>query len=286
VISRTPSLEPEGAPGTPRLKQPSGVLELRAGERWFDTAVYPPAPELAELVEHCWTVRWDVRGREPYTQHTLSNASVHLCVERGRCRVQGVVTGRFTRLLEGSGRVFGVKFRPAGFRPFLGSAVSAVTDRTLPVAAAFGPEGDALVERLLGMDDAARMAEMAGAFLRERLPPPDPVAVQVNRTVALIVTDGSIIRVDQVAERMGVGRRTLQRLFHEYVGVSPKWVIQRYRLHEAAERLADGGDVSLAALALQLGYFDQAHFARDFRAVVGQSPVEYARRAARSDRAT
>ena len=70
--------------------------------------------------------------------------------------------------------------------------------------------------------------------------------------------------------------RTLQRLFRRYVGVGPKWVLQRYRLHEAAERIADGYDGDWAALALDLGYFDQAHFIKDFKALVGCSPAEYA----------
>ena len=80
----------------------------------------------------------------------------------------------------------------------------------------------------------------------------------------------------------GVGKRTLQRLFSEYAGVTPKWIIQRYRLHEAAERLATEEGVSLAELALDLGYYDQAHFVRDFRAVVGRPPAAYARSAGAS----
>jgi AraC-like DNA-binding protein len=259
------------------LRHPSGVLDLRAGRRWFDATVHPPAPELAELVEHCWTVRWDVRGHEPYEQQTLSNASTHLCVQEGRSRIQGVVTGRFSAMLAGTGRVFGVKFRPAGFRPFLGSAVSALADRTLPVSAVFGAEGDAYVERVLALDDDAEMAAAADELLLGRMPPEDPTVAEVNGIVALIVGERAITRVDHVVERTGVGKRTLQRMFGEYVGVSPKWVIQRYRLHEAALRLAEGTDASLADLALDLGYSDQAHFVRDFKAVVGRPPAEYAR---------
>ena len=78
-------------------------------------------------------------------------------------------------------------------------------------------------------------------------------------------------------DRYGVNKRTLQRLFAKYVGVSAKWVIQRYRLHEAAERLGGDEDVDLAALALELGYADQAHFARDFRAMVGRPPAAFVR---------
>ena len=83
-----------------------------------------------------------------------------------------------------------------------------------------------------------------------------------------------------LAARFGLGVRALQRLFAEYVGVSPKWVIQRYRLHEAAERIARMRPEELdgAALAADLGYADQAHFIRDFRRWVGFTPAEYARR--------
>ncbi len=81
--------------------------------------------------------------------------------------------------------------------------------------------------------------------------------------------------LDELAAHAGYSKRTLQRLFREYVGVSPKWVLQRIRLHEAAERMAEGeGD--WPRLALELGYFDQAHFIKAFKAVIGRSPADYA----------
>jgi AraC-like DNA-binding protein len=69
------------------------------------------------------------------------------------------------------------------------------------------------------------------------------------------------------------------RLFAKYVGVSPKRVIQRYRLHEAAERFGQAErSAGYADLALELGHSDQAHFVRDFKAIVGVTPAVYARR--------
>ena len=67
----------------------------------------------------------------------------------------------------------------------------------------------------------------------------------------------------------------LQRIFSQYVGVGPKWVIKRYRLQEAADQVADGEVVNWAKLALDLGYFDQAHFIKDFKSIVGKAPAEY-----------
>jgi AraC-like DNA-binding protein len=74
-----------------------------------------------------------------------------------------------------------------------------------------------------------------------------------------------------------LGERALQRLCGDYVGVPPKWVIRRFRLHDAASRLAKAEDVNLTHLAQELGYSDQAHFTRDFKAIVGRSPSDHRR---------
>ena len=263
-------------------RRPSGVLDLEAGRRWFSEAQFRTAPGLSELIEHYWRVRWDVRGHGPHTQHTLSNASVHFVVQRGECRIQGIVTGRFTKVLEGQGRVFGVKFRPAGFRPFRGSPISDLADRSIPIRDVFGPAGDALAGQILSLDDEPRVVELLDAFFLERLPPVDPLVATLNQIVARVVEDRTITSVDTLVRMTGIGKRTLQRQFSQYVGVSPKWVIQRYRLHEAEGRLAAGEPVDLATLALELGYYDQAHFARDFRAIVGRPPSSYGPSAAGS----
>jgi AraC-like DNA-binding protein len=263
--------------------KPRGVLNLQAGTRWFDVSMQPPTTELAELIEHYWTVRWALPDGASHTQHTLPHPSVHLVVERDRSTIVGVTTGRFTRVLTGGGRAFGIKFRPAGFRPFLGSPVSELTDRKVAVSRVFGHDGDALVERILSLEDEAGMVAAADAFIGDRLPPPDPEVPEINRLIAEIMTDRRLTRVEQLADRTDLTKRMLQRRLRDYVGVTPKWVIQRYRLHEAAERLVEGADLDLALLARDLGYFDQAHFVNDFRAIVGTTPARYARSAALTD---
>jgi AraC-like DNA-binding protein len=65
-------------------------------------------------------------------------------------------------------------------------------------------------------------------------------------------------------------------MFHRYAGVSPTWVLRRYRLLDAAETVRDGQPVSWAEIAAGLGYADQAHLITDFRAATGQTPAAYA----------
>ncbi len=83
--------------------------------------------------------------------------------------------------------------------------------------------------------------------------------------------------VDDLVSVVDTSKRTLQRLFNRYVGVSAKWVIQRYRLHEAIEEIGRGHRVDWVRLAIELGYFDQAHFIKDFKRFAGRTPHEYAR---------
>ncbi|MEU8607537.1 helix-turn-helix domain-containing protein [Actinoplanes sp. NPDC048791] len=120
--------------------------------------------------------------------------------------------------------------------------------------------------------------QLVEEFLRARLPAPDPLAEQAAAIVALVQAEPQLTRVDALAARAGIGVRRLQRLFAEYVGLGPKWVIRRYRLHEVGERLASGVDIDWVRLAVELGYADQAHFVRDFTAMVGEPPTRYAER--------
>ena len=83
----------------------------------------------------------------------------------------------------------------------------------------------------------------------------------------------------QVSGHAGMTVRTLQRGFAEYVGAGPKWVIQRCRLQDAAARAAGAEPVDWAALAVELGFADQAHLTRAFTATIGVPPAVYTRQA-------
>lgn len=260
----------------PRLDAPRGVLQRRAPEGRIAHERFAPSPSLEPFVQHYWAVRWDLRGEPPVLAETLPHPCVHLVFERGRARVMGVQTARrFRRYLRGQDRVFGIKFRPAAFQPFLGAPLSRITDRGLSLRTVFGPEAHALRDAILGEPDARRCVVLAEDFLRKRLPPMPEETARLRDLVERLAADPTILRMEQVAALAGLEPRKLQRRFDAAVGVSPKWVLQRYRLHEAAERLARADVPDMASLALELGYFDQSHFIRDFKAVVGRPPARY-----------
>jgi len=232
--------------------------------------------DLADRIEHFWTVRWNLEGSPPQVQETLPHPNVHLVVEPGTVAAWGVHTGRWTRVLEGRSQAFGIKFRPGAFRAPLGRAVSTIADASIAAAGVFGADA-AHLANVLGHDDDRAAAEIASAFLREHLAAADAHALLAGRIVDSVAEDLELHSADELARRFGMTLRALQRLFNEFVGVGPKWVINRYRMHEAVARVQAGEPVSWAALAQDLGYFDQAHFIADFRKLVGKTPGDYAR---------
>ncbi|MDP3749545.1 MAG: helix-turn-helix domain-containing protein [Phenylobacterium sp.] len=238
---------------------------------------YLPCADVAAFVEHFWMVRWDLRGLPARTVETLPHPSVHVVVEAGGAsRVGGVHSGRFARVLEGEGRVFGIKFRPGGFFPLWMAPLSDLVDRSLALTEVFGDAGLALEAAILALDEDEWRMVAAERFLRERLPMPDENVALIDRLVSRVVADRELRRVDDLAALSGLSKRGLQRLFNQYIGISPKWMIQRYRLHEALDELAGHEAPNWAQFALGLGYFDQAHFIKDFKAMVGRTPAQYA----------
>src|SRR4029077_8679215 len=199
--------------------------------------------------------------------------------EKDLSSVSGVFTGKFSRTLKGRSQVFGIKFNPGCFRPFLKAPASSLANRTVPVKRVFGKAVDGLEALLVSFQNEDAMIEAAEAFFLPRLPGPDK---RPDKTITLarglvrrIFEERDIKTVDDLVDRTGIGKRTLQRIFGEYVGATPKWVIRRYRLHELVEKFNSGGRVDWADLALEFGYFDQAHLINDFKSIVGYSPVQY-----------
>ena len=268
-------MAPIGKTRRPLSPQPRGVLHrLAAGE--FAHGRFEAPDDLADRIEHFWSVRWNLEGQPPQVQETLPHPNVHLVVEPGRVDAWGVHTGRWTRVLEGRSAAFGIKFRPGAFRAVLGRPVSAVANVSVPAADLFGDDASRL-EELLACDTDADAAALASTFLRERLPAADERALLAGRIVDAVADDLELHSADELARRFGMTLRALQRLFNDLVGVGPKWVINRYRMHEAVARVQAGLPVSWAALAQDLGYFDQAHFIADFRRLVGRTPGDYAK---------
>lgn len=256
-----------------------GVVHAESGLQRFSLVRYEPADALQPFIEHYWIVRYDLRGQAPYTQTVLSHPSVNLAFEHDpdgrRALVYGIPRRPFQRTLQDAGHVLGIKFLPGGFYPFHQQPVSALFGQTLEAASLFDQDWATRSAQVLDARSDRAMAEQAEQWLLQRLPAVDAQAREAGEIVRTLREDQQFVSVEQVCTRFHLSMRQLQRTFSKYIGVSPKWVLKRYRLQEAAELLAHNPDMRLADLAIQLHYYDQAHFIRDFTTHLGQSPSRY-----------
>lgn len=234
-----------------------------------------PSADLAFFIEHFWTVRWNLGSLPPRKVETIPHPTVHLVFEKGATELGGVAKGKFSRYLEGNSFVFSVKFRPGAFYCFYKKSIAGLTNKKIDPAIVFGAGFRSLEKAVLNAGSNETMFQLTEDFLRNQLPPEEENVNAINTLLTTIISDRSILRVDQLPEIAGMNIRNLQRLFSRYLGVSPKWVIARYRIHESLERLHEKEKIDSAALAFDLGYSDQAHFIRDFKSLVGMTPLAY-----------
>lgn len=250
----------------------------------------PPHPDLAGEVEHYWFVdhapgeevdlRVDVfvDGRADL----ILNAGVayHRAVIGGATReVPGSVLDaqrlepiRITQ--RGAVRVAGVRFRVGGLAPFARAPLAAWTGATPEPTAVLGPEAGALDAAVRAERDPDALAAVVDAWLlaHRRV---DAATDAVARALAALEADPGRHRVAEVADAAGVGSRQLERLFARLVGIPPATVGRILRFQGTLRTLMADPAIPLGDVASAHGYFDQAHFVREFRRFSGGVPRGY-----------
>ena len=244
---------------------------------------FAPSPALTDLVRRYWMPVWSMPPGKSTTQRVLQYPVCLIVLANSYAWFIGPTTGLSTRTLSGQGWAFGIMLQPAAGALLLGASVSEVTDVAIDLDQLTGLDGGILTERVRSAvgdapSEPARQAAAAAAVedALAAAPPVDEEGLLVNAVVDYVEDNSHVQRVGQMCEKFAVSERRLQRLTARRVGLSPKWLIQRRRLHEAAAVLKTGKRPDLARVAAELGYCDQAHFGRDFRAVTGLTPGEYA----------
>ncbi|GAB6939034.1 helix-turn-helix domain-containing protein [Isoptericola variabilis] len=295
VFERRPA---DGGPRSPTATT-RGLVDPAAARGGFALVRLDPAPDLADLVERHWIVRWDLPPGAEFTQVVIPHPNANVVAEADGFAVHGIPGGLFSRTLRGTGAVLGTKLRPGGLRVLLPGRDALRPGLVVPAAAALtgtpGPTprdvedaGRRAVGAARAGDDAAAVAAVTpvlrAAAARRRTPRAAVALDRVARVLGAVVTGelGPDAGVTDLADLVGTTPRSLQRLFAQWVGVSPKWVLQRHRVHLAADLLAADPGMPLADLAAAVGYYDQAHLGVDFARALGTTPAVYARRCAAS----
>jgi AraC-like DNA-binding protein len=169
-----------------------------------------------------------------------------------------------------------LQFKPGWSAPLLGVAANTLTDRIVLLEDIWGRAGRDLLRELLAAPSAPDVIDrLARAFALRHREAFESASARLARQAVRLLEAGAV-RVENVAEQLGVTARHLRRAFTESVGVGPKEFARTVRLQRAVRRAATSNDWAL--IAADAGYYDQAHLIGDFRQLVGLTPVAFLKR--------
>lgn len=168
-----------------------------------------------------------------------------------------------------------VDFTPIGAYLFFGMPMSELANRTIPLEDVLGPEAGRIAARLDDTPGWPARFDAVEAFIMRRIAASRAPSPAVESAWRRLAGSAGQLRVDDLAGDAGWSRKHLAARFHEEVGLPPKTIARILRFNAARERLASAADRSLADVAHASGYYDQAHFNRDFREFAGVTPGEY-----------
>jgi|EndMetStandDraft_5_1072996.scaffolds.fasta_scaffold104056_3 AraC-like DNA-binding protein len=237
---------------------------------------HTPAPDLAPWIECFWT-----RGAGPApsgakTYRVLPDGCADVIFAIGR-RVDGFVVGPMTHAIvvpaPGETRMVGVRFHPGAGGAFLSVPLRTLVDQRVALDAIWTGSAEA-TERLAEASAAGRAVDAFETELRARLQRaasiPSPRARVLIQRLAAEPEGASVA---DMAARAGITRQHLRRVFEQHVGYGPKKLARILRLRRTLRLLDSRGAANLATVALDAGYYDQAHMNADFRDLAGCPPL-------------
>lgn len=251
---------------------------------------FEPDQELKALVKCYWTLEGTVDDElekqsiipdgcmemifhygDLYKQYTGNGDSVI----QPRCFVIGQLTGPLE--IEPTGRtgIFSVRFHPHGFLPFASIPVKEMENTAVPLEKLFGRDGKDIEEKILNVHSAQERIDLIELFLLNRLERIETIDHIVRSTVETILTCNGQLSIDELSKHVHINRRQMERKFHLAIGLSPKQLSKTIRLQAALKMLLTQESVNLTSLAYENDYYDQSHFIKDFKELVGSTPKEF-----------
>jgi AraC-like DNA-binding protein len=256
---------PRGAPEI-RVYLPSEGLRPLVTSYYFLESAGP----LDDFTHPEWAnIRFALNGRWRFEDGGIKDA-----IEPPRATLFGP-TDRARRFTTDGGLALGVGLTPIGWLTFIGSDASDLANLIVPLDRQLGISGPDVHARLVeARGDVERIA-ILDAILGEC-----PASQSAYREMALQVQHAllsdTVDHVGDLAEQLGMEQRTLHRVCTSVFGFPPVRLLRRQRFLRTLAKVRDKLDQPLGQL-IDSGYYDQAHFNRDFKAYMGMTPLAYFR---------
>ena len=227
-----------------------------------------PAPHRQKIIPdgYCEII---FHYKDPYRirlTNTWEQQSMHL--------VAGQISRHFFLENTGQAGIIGIKLKPAALTHLFGLDMHLLTDKVVDAPVVLGNRLDALERDLHDTRDHDQYITLLNEHFRKLLLAAGYQGSPADEAIDLIFAHRGMIAVTDMAGRIGVGERQLERLFKKYVGLSPKFFARIIRFSTIFQ-LIQQEDPGWAGLACESGFYDQSHFIRNFKAFTGEDPSRY-----------
>lgn len=251
---------------------------------------YIPDENLSSFVNCYWTL--DI-GRDPLPkkQRIVPDGCIEMIFHYGdlyrqyladgsfmtqpRCFVFGQITETLEIEASGITGIFAVRFQPDGFAPICNVHLQEIENKAVELPYLFGEEGILLQNRILEAASNAYRIGIIEEFLNARFTSPISIDHLTKNCVEVLMNVNGHIQVNDLSEKTQIHRRQLERRFSETIGLSPKQLAKMLKIQAALKSLKGKHFNTLAELATENNYYDQAHFIKDFKEFTGMSPKQF-----------
>lgn len=255
---------------------------MKVMEAPFHYYEFDPAPALARHVTSYWAFR--ARGDAPLAHRLWPDGCISLAwILPAAARPFAVLTGPHLRAhdvpVEPDTAYWGARFWPDAGGAVTGIAAPELRDLSVPAPVPLRAGLDQLAATVLGVGDAeAGQAQVTAALDAMLLPlvrAARPLDDAVRRAVLALVAARGDAPIAELAARIGLGERQLQRRFREAVGLTPKQFARIRRVRETAGGVLQRESRGWAAVAADFGFADQSHLIHEFSQLTGLTPVAF-----------
>lgn len=250
-----------------------------------------PSPSLARFVRCYWELEDATCLPDRSAERIIPDGCMEIVVNIGdpfRGYRDGIMELRPNVVLVGEVRrhvivhpsemvhLFGVRFHPGGAYPFFDSPVNEVADMMIDMRDLWGGLASEIHERVCEGETREERARHLEEILLTRLCEKRMGDPAVEWGVRAITARGGDLSIPSIADRVGLSERQFERRFRSAVGIGPKAFARVARFQRIFRSFEQHGiRRSWAEIALDCGYYDQAHFIHDFKAFSGQTPAAY-----------
>jgi len=256
----------------------------------MDYQVFDPGASLHPFVKCFWTLEAEATP-SPVRQRVVPDGCMEMIFnygdrfyqypEDGLCilQPQSFVFGQITSFLEiapsGVTGLVAARFLPEGLAPFIDCSVASLENKAVAIQDIFGKEGEELEQAILHSSSNRERIDLIEGFLLAKLESQGTIDNITRACVETILKTQGQLGVTELADRLNIHRRNMERKFETAVGMSPKQLSRVVRLQSALKLLEQQKYSNLTSLAYESGYYDQAHFIRDFKEFTGISPKSF-----------